>query len=536
MAQEMPPKFFSPAQTQNQNDLSNASEQTQLPFPTEVIELIFQHLSVFQLKQVRRTCRLWKTIVDGSVILLRKFCLNLPKGVILDQACEPACLLSVPHVFVSNARIISLEPWWPVLGENLGKLRIFNSKFSLPMLAGVLRRTPNLKELDLFYNQYPTNVDVSQFANFQLDRIQQLRLHDHQDKLIQLLRRICPRPRNLECNADDMEQQIIEYLQTAQESLERVKISATDPILTTMSSLPRLRLKIVILSCILTTSEKMLQFAKAQPTIEILSLEGAEFNNAIMCEIGRNLPNLRNLHVELLSTSTSDATIWRPTFLATMPHLVYLSIDADFIENLRATFEGYQNPNLEEITLCGLNFEASEALGRYLRHSPHLQKLALQNTTILAESDLFANLPLSKLHTLTLINVLCCDEDECLVEKFENLRVLELNEIDMSEDLASAIIQLSPNLESVRICKLPLNDRLVLELCQSLKRLKTLSLRRCHGITDASVEHIITHCHALEQLDVSTSSNLSKEATNRLKQTGRFQLKQIFNFAELFIW
>ncbi|EDS28772.1 conserved hypothetical protein [Culex quinquefasciatus] len=379
-----------PAQTQSQNDLSNASEQTQLPFPPEVIELIFQHLSVFQLKQVRRTCRLWKTIVDGSVILLRKFCLNLPKGVILDQACEPACLLSVPHVFVSNARIISLEPWWPVLGENLGKLRIFNSKFSLPMLAGVLRRTPNLKELDLFYNQYPTNVDVSQFANFQLDRIEQLRLHDHQDKLIQLIRRVCPRPRNLECNADDMEQQIIEYLQTAQDSLER-----------------------------------------------------------IMCEIGRNLPNLRNLHVELLSTSTSDATIWRPTFLATMPHLVYLSIDADFIENLRATFEGYQNPNLEEITLCGLNFEASEALGRYLRHSPHLQKLALQNTTILAESDLFANLPLSKLHTLTLINVLCCDEDECLVEKFENLRVLELNEIDMSEDLASAIIQLSPNLEEI---------------------------------------------------------------------------------------
>lgn len=289
MAQELLLKLASSAHTQNQQDSPYASEKTQLPFPPEVIELIFQHLSVFQLKQVRLTCRLWKTIVDSSLILLRKFCLNLPKGIILDQTCDPACLLPVPQVAISCARIVSLEPWWPVLGENLVKLRIFNSKFSLPMLAGVLRRTPNLKELDLFYNQYPTNADILQFANFQLDRLNQLKLHDHYDKLIQLLRRICPRPENLECNADDMEQQIIEYLQTAQDSLKRVRISATDPILTTMSNLPRLRLKIVIFSCILTTSEKMLQFVKAQPTIETLSLEGAEYSNAVIVVSPTNL-------------------------------------------------------------------------------------------------------------------------------------------------------------------------------------------------------------------------------------------------------
>lgn len=184
-------------------------------------------------------------------------------------------------------------------------------------------------------------------------------------------------------------------------------------------------------------------------------------------------------------------------------------------------FHGCRCQKLQQLELYGLEPSDWEDFYEFFNGAPNLHSVTLSAITIDAWSDVFETLPMTKLRSLSLSAIILTTDVilDSLVEYYENLRCLKLDNVAMYVQSLRVLFRLCPNLEVVSIRYVgSLDDFSVLVLCQKLKRLSELTIYAC-PITNVSIEHIIEHCKELERLDIQNCPGITPAVINQIRQS-----------------
>uniref|UniRef100_A0A8D8CGK4 (northern house mosquito) hypothetical protein n=1 Tax=Culex pipiens TaxID=7175 RepID=A0A8D8CGK4_CULPI len=155
---------------QKRRKTSPNSQLTELPqLAPELWEQIFLRVPPGHLLKLRQTCRYWRNIVDGSPALRDRLHVKFPHDG--DQHYAPFLIPPVGWFrfeFASFSVLPYVGWWWPKVGESVTVLCLGRCEFPLELL----RHTPNLKELLLFY------VKLVEFDNpdFKLRKVKALKV------------------------------------------------------------------------------------------------------------------------------------------------------------------------------------------------------------------------------------------------------------------------------------------------------------------------------------------------------------------------
>lgn len=498
----------------------------------DIWKAVFRYLSVFQLKKVRLTCHAWRRIVDVSRLLSDQLAFII-RCEDLDRDFAPHCRLPVHSVLIFTSNFINVNHWWPDLGANLSHLYLRLCHLSLPMIAGMLRQTPNLNNLglkDIFL--LPPVAWNGTAVNFRLEKLSHFSLSNIPDPLAKLMRRlICPRLKCFGCAWDvsapqDDEQLIIDFIRDSQDTLKTTRLTPTVDILAGISSLNRLQLQDVTFWCNPDQIEHVLNFTRKQASIEKLSLLDLALPELVVLQICANLPALKHLTVNL-----DYVPIWQPSSLFELaPNLEYLKVNIMGFAKF-ATHDNYREyrtktvgdfrdciaPRLREINLTDIY--PSTNLQSFLRQCPNLHTVLLD----LACDDfpsLTSTLPLGQLRTLTLRSLTILTPWPSNLGPYENLRRLALYHVRTSKATLTQMLTACPNLEVLTLCWIAGDDQVRL-VCERFARLKQLELHQC-PITDRSVDALL-EARVLELLTVHGCYGLSRTGRARLQNTAKFR-------------
>ncbi|EDS43987.1 conserved hypothetical protein [Culex quinquefasciatus] len=341
----------------------------QFDLPPELWSQIFAHLKPQQLLRIRLVCHRWKAIVDRERSLWARLRIKFPDEVTLDENFRPF-IAPAADVQLEAVRIVTVDSWWPT---HLTCVRMRGCQVSLESFLGMLRRTPNLTQLELIYVEF-TSGGNPEVVDFRLERLESLELIQYSDDLLDLFGRLCPRLRELSLEDDGEHDRVTARLiESVQDTLQRLKLWMTPYVLQKMSLLERLQLKSVELTD-LQEDEYALSVSRFQPSLEELLVTIRR--NSVLCEIGTNLPGLKRLTVGLVEEDGLD-------FLATMPLLEELDIGGG---QEALNFNGFHCPNLTKLTLDGVELVASSL--RVL--SSKLKELKFEKCAMDSWSDLLA--------------------------------------------------------------------------------------------------------------------------------------------------
>ncbi|KAL1398585.1 hypothetical protein pipiens_008843 [Culex pipiens pipiens] len=164
--------------------------------PTELLIMIFQHLDVDSLLEVRSTCHRWKDIVDQSYSLRKEFVVAFKRKVTMDETFQPENLLPASRTRLNHSKIICVETWWPAFGAALTELSLYHCEIGLSVLLGMLREAPNLISLSLYGIEYSSVEEIE--ANFRLEKLEVLSCN----RLFDIFRSIFPRLRVMDLAFD----------------------------------------------------------------------------------------------------------------------------------------------------------------------------------------------------------------------------------------------------------------------------------------------------------------------------------------------
>lgn len=494
---------------------------------------VFRYLNVFQLKKVRLTCRAWRSIVDESRLLFDQLAYTI-RCEDLDRDFTPRCRLPVYSVSIFTSNFITVTHWWPDLGANLSHLYLRLCRFSLPLIAGILRQTPNLNNLgfkDIFL--LPSVAWNGTAVSFRLEKLSHFSLSQIPDPLAKLMRRlICPRLKCFGCAWDgsapqDDEQLIIDFFRDSQDTLKTTKLTPTVDILDGIGSLSRLKLQDVTFWCNSDQIEPLINFTRKQAYIEKLSLLDFALPELVVLQICANLPALTHLTV-----SMDYGSIWQPSSLFELaPNLEYLKVKimgftkfatcdnyCEYRTRTVGDFRDCNAPKLREINLTDIY--PSTNLRSFLRQCPNLHTVLLD----LASDDfasLTSTLPLDQLRTLTLRSLTILTPPSNL-GRYESLRRLALYHVRTSKATLTQLLTACPNLEELVLFWIAGDDQVQL-ICERFARLKQLELHQC-PITDRSADALLADGgRALEQLTVHGCYGLSRAGRVRLHNTAKFR-------------
>lgn len=205
-----------------------------------------------------------------------------------------------------------------------------------------------------------------------------------------------------------------------------------------------------------------------------------------MCDIGRAVPNLKRLKLHVTNTFSTD-------FLEFMPNLEYFELHGEVFEDIHLYKRG--SPRLTELHLRDVEVNG---FWPFLNLSPLLRRIVLHGCTL--------NFQTSNVKALRNIRTLEIDEDSNVPLK-----------------MLKALLRKCPSLEEFSFGSAEdYPDSVPLLICERLKRLRKLSLRG-YPVTDASVNHIVQHGRALEEVRLNAYV-LSEETIERLLANSNLQV------------
>ncbi|EDS40715.1 conserved hypothetical protein [Culex quinquefasciatus] len=147
------------------------SQLTELPhLAAELWEQIFLRVPRGHLRKLRQTCHYWRNIVDGSPALRDRLHVKFPHYYqYFFENYDPSLIPPVGRFSFESESfsvISDVSSWWPKVGEFLTVLCLGRCEFPL----GLLRHTPNLKKLQLFYVKL---VEIDN-PDFKLHKVEEL--------------------------------------------------------------------------------------------------------------------------------------------------------------------------------------------------------------------------------------------------------------------------------------------------------------------------------------------------------------------------
>lgn len=469
--------------------------------PAKLWEKIFTSLDTRDLTQVRLTCHRWKNVVDKSLVLRERFSVNFPGHTVMDRDYYPTSLLS-PGLRASfrKARIIAVDQWWPSLGESLVHLSFSDCKMLLSTFLGMLRQTPKLKCLTLVRMKFPEKESTRE-VGYQLNEMEQLTLVEtnveegFEDIFTQLkefkLRMSEPRANELDVA------KMVRLIGSVQHTLEKVQLRYQCEIMSELATMKDLRLKHVEFYISSKTQKgdttaELIKLCSSQPSIEELLLPtDVEVTTENLAEIGIFLPGLKLLR----ATTTQEQNDNK--FLAAMPRLVNLGWHSSAKVDLTSS----ANPNLRHLHLRSQQIQ-NASLRHYLRQSPQLRSVTLSHCRFESWTAVFDALsPCRSLHRLRLSSLAVAHaDDETLLEYFDSVRYLELDELPMSKAVLKLLVRLCPQLQELELKRMAQVDVEVARFaCRRLRHLKRLIFEGCPNIGE-----IEAHRDELECLEVKS--------------------------------
>ncbi|XP_039433163.1 uncharacterized protein LOC120415632 [Culex pipiens pallens] len=175
-------------------------------------------------------------------------------------------------------------------------------------------------------------------------------------------------------------------------------------------------------------------------------------------------------------------------------------------------------PNLEYLELHG---EVFEDILLYKRGSPRLTELHLRDVEV---NGFWPFLNLSPLLCRIVLHGCTLNFQTSNVRVLRNIRTLEIDEdSNVPLKMLKALLRKCPSLEEFSFgCAEDYPDSVPLLICERLKRLRKLSLRG-YPVTDASVNHIVQHGRALEEVRLNADV-MSQETIERLLANSNLQV------------
>ncbi|KAL9704762.1 hypothetical protein quinque_008280 [Culex quinquefasciatus] len=447
--------------------------------PTELLIMIFQHLDVDSLLEVRSTCHRWKDVVDQSNSLRKEFVVAFKRKVTMDETFQPENLLPASRTRLNHSKIICVETWWPAFGAALTELTLYHCEIGLSVLLGMLREAPNLISLSLYGIEYSSVEEIE--ANFRLEKLEVLSCN----RLFDIFRRIFPRLRVMDLAFDVSGEEGVtacRLLRSVQGTLKELECNFTQFMLEQIASMDQLQL-----TNIADRGEENLavQLSLMQPLVRVLSLTAT---NEVLTEIGRNLKNLHQISV----TIAEDQSYFEPSFLAEMTELTSLSLSGQ--DRRYSSFKGFQSTNLSYLRLDAIYFIDS-SLRNFLTSCPNLQTLEILDCQLASWSDIFAA-RLQSLRSLSLWNNRVRNYVMKISEKLTTLKELDISECQiLPEKLVKLILQ-CPQLEKLTLDSIKTVDDEFVSNLDQFPQLKELDIGDC-PITDKSVEFIAENCSNL---------------------------------------
>ncbi|KAL1397266.1 hypothetical protein pipiens_002558 [Culex pipiens pipiens] len=473
--------------------------------PTEIWELIFQHLNLYTLKTVRLTCRSWNEIVTC--------CPSLSNGYVFKMSMPPKAtdikhlrkVLAWPGQY-TNVKV-TLEPFanpfqavwwksaWQSFGQNVQILKCKAKNETNPIMMEMLSHMPNLK--DFTYDQTDDWRDRMMEgliddlpSTFRLDNVQRLLLEktDLNVGMISIFTRIFKKLKVIKFRTrcgplfmmeNGYEQKCVDLLRANKNTLEEVKLYPTNRILDVLSNSSKPQLKRVSFDF----NEqipigKIVQLTKRQHKIERLCISVTFQEVSALYEIARNLPNLKSFKFAFPSLKLAASTL--------------VNFAKDSLPNFVA-----RCPKLRAVTLIMGRFIWADFPALVTR-APSLDQLKLLSPDKDSHSqagDLFADVP----------------------AQTSNLRHLQLDGCEVPEQLARNVGYLCPQLELLHMSRFPayrewLQDGTMEELCPTLEHLREIKLYGFEYLSERSLECLVENCPGVGKLLLGKCSQINEDS------------------------
>ncbi|XP_052564503.1 uncharacterized protein LOC128093054 [Culex pipiens pallens] len=460
-------------------------------FPENVLDQIFQYLTVKQLLTIRSTCRSWKKIFDGSSAMNR-IVLEFPENLVLDRKYSPPSLVPARNLCFSKSRISAVDSWWPSVGERLIYLSVNDCQISYAMLLKMLRQCPNLNSLEYLCPAYPA-ASVS-IGDMKFDKLEHLKIENSAIFYILYdIVKMCPNLKDLNMVQEINAMELIKHVGVLKDILAEINIVGVSKVINEMQQFKQLK---------------------------HLHIENEVLSDQTLRAIAAIHPRLETITVNITSTGTVEVT-----FLEVLECLQTLSIKSNIVNH-----RGYVCSNQTSVNFTALNGKKLKklelvrirpthlSLQRLLKESSNLQEIVLDTCHFQDWSEIFSLAEKQKmLKRLELNSVIVQNDNCCLSEYFDNLKYLKLINCNLPKQRLETFFSLCSELEGVVLQSIQsVDDDVILELLQSSDRLKKLTLNICPSVTDVSVDHIATYGLMLKQLTITSCQGVSDDALKNL--------------------
>ncbi|XP_038110135.1 uncharacterized protein LOC119767013 [Culex quinquefasciatus] len=477
------------AQTFNPQYISAIRYGTDLP--PELWIMIFRYLGKRSLLQVRLTCHRWKEIVVQNQSLAKKFCVVFDGQCTMDEQFRPENLFPASRAEFCTTWIISVDGWWPSFGAGLTELCISSCRITLPVLLGMLKKTPNLTCLSLGHVESTSAEEIN--VDFRLEKLECLSCAMISDVYGNIFTRL--RELNLEIELENGEdEKVCRVLQSVQGTLQQLDCQLTPFMMEQMASMDRLQLKKVAVRQ--AVGDLVVELSQIQGSIEHLVVIATVED---LCKIGRNLTKLKEISSIMVDCGT-------PSFLAEMRQLKVLDLEG--FEEDRWNFEQFGSATL---TSLKLNKFSISGLQRFLTNCPNLQELQMFECVLDSWSDVFAARfeSLRRLHlgsSSVLQNVMN------VPAKLKCLKKLRISSCDICAEMLVELLQQCPRLEKLKLFGMSSIDDKFVGILGQFPQLRKLQIFYC-AITDKSLQLIAEN---YSHLNVDIKSRKISDAAIKL--------------------
>ncbi|XP_039436111.1 uncharacterized protein LOC120417940 [Culex pipiens pallens] len=464
-----------------------------MALPDELSQKVFQNLSVYQLFQVRLTCRHWNQIVRTNDSIMDKMILHFPPETILCSDSEEFGALKSTHynrIVLDRVTLVEPSSWWPICCENLHTLTVINCNVLLEELLRMLELSKNLKDLTVDFGDLKNVPEIK----FQLKSLEKLNICGAaHPEVLKTLMDMCPKIMTLKLpyigntGKSSLDKEVfelcIQFILSVKNTLQDLTVQGGQEdfwrsIISTIKNIPLKRL---------TSPLPTIKAYKDQNTLNELNelnIEALCVTNSLFSFVinpfGKKLQMLKELEVEIDPRSIIH--------FDNLQELQHLKVKGDF-DHPRSLSK------LKSIKL--INYTLYENL---FEGHPNLNSIILRASKIYSLTDFFTQCAtLKTLHSIELSNVSEENKSTCFFKHFPHLKCLKLSACKMSTNFLKTTFTLCPNLEEVSLVHMEnVNDEVLLKLFQKSGPSLKFFITSC--LTAVSVRNIAKYCDKIEKI------------------------------------
>uniref|UniRef100_A0A8D8NIX8 (northern house mosquito) hypothetical protein n=1 Tax=Culex pipiens TaxID=7175 RepID=A0A8D8NIX8_CULPI len=490
--------------------------------PPEVLVHIFRHLPVSGLRTARLTCLRWNAVIRDSALLMKRFELFIGQRLLerfgkehglLDQVLLFKSLGGVSFVRTTDNPLEVIGPFWNQFGATLRKVRFKECTISAQTVLQVLRKTPNLKSFALDESSSNTMAYYTPtWASFRLDRLEKLDLHVEDDRFLNLFGQLAPNLSVLKFDgkwkvSDQLFKTLLPLIRSCKDTLKKLtlKLIQTSPeLLEEIGSIKGLQLTAISL--------KNWEYIEDQTITRFLryqrSLEQFKCNNECYLESGM-LHRLSETQSKLrcVQISTQSADLSR--FFKHAPNLEHLKLSLGDSQSIDLSHS--RCPKMKKMHLTGFNILKAK-LVPFFQQSPNIRHLTLENCRQPNITELIETIgELRSLEYLKLFNlspkVGKLSTADSSLNQWPHLTTLYLRSCKLAPGTIAALVHRAPNLSTVIVENVTLQDPDVLSITKNLPRLRLLTLTHPRDdLCETALGYLKKYGRGLKRLEFSIAS------------------------------